>query len=78
MDRFLTATEARYQFLKLLAEVQVRRAGNHHSSGQADRYHYYYHTPRLAAGTEPMGFPKGRSGSSPPLVDRGVQTPWSI
>jgi len=25
----------------------------------------YYHTPRLAAGTKPMGFPKGRSGSSP-------------
>ena len=24
----------------------------------------YWVTPRLAAGTKPMGFPKGRSGSS--------------
>ncbi len=27
----------------------------------------YYYTPRLAVDTKPMGFPKGRSGSFPPI-----------
>jgi len=35
-------------------------------------------TPPLEAGTKPMGFPKGRSGSSPLWSNTGIQTPCSI
>ncbi len=35
-------------------------------------------TPPFEAGTKPMGFPKGRSGSSPLWSNTGIQTPWSI
>jgi len=35
-------------------------------------------TPPLEAGTKPMGFPKGRSGSSPHWSNTGIQTPCSI
>ncbi len=34
--------------------------------------------PRLATGTLPMGFPKGRSGSSPLWSNTRIQTPFSI
>ncbi len=35
-------------------------------------------TPPLEAGTKPMGFPKGRSGSSSLWSNTGIQTPCSI
>jgi len=47
----------------------------------------YWVTPRIATGTNPMGFPPwsrgpllhtGEKRHHFPLVDHGVQTPWSI
>jgi len=35
-------------------------------------------TSPLEAGTKPMGFPKGRSGSSSLWSNTGIQTPCSI